>query len=103
MSETVPDKKKTRDYFRAGRAVGQPPRFSNCEADDFGNEQSDAGTVSERSCETKNKEYSRNAGILFIGYSAASYFHSSEIKINSWTTDTKKMRGSMPRKCVYMR
>ena len=35
---------------------------------------------------------------LFIGYTAAVYFHTSEIKINSWTTQAKKMRGSLPPK-----
>ena len=34
----------------------------------------------------------------FIEYSAAVYFHTCEIKINSWTTEAKKMRGSMPPK-----
>ena len=33
---------------------------------------------------------------LFIGYTAAVYFHTSEKKINSWTTQAKKMRGSLP-------
>ena len=35
---------------------------------------------------------------LFIGYTAAVYFHTSEIRINSWTTQAKKMRESMPPK-----
>ena len=35
---------------------------------------------------------------LFIGYSAAVYFHTREININSWTTHAKKMRGLMPPK-----
>ena len=35
---------------------------------------------------------------LFIGYTAAVYFHTYDIKINSWTTQAKKMRGSMPPK-----
>ena len=35
---------------------------------------------------------------VFIGYTAAVYFHTSEIKINSWTTQAKKMRGSLPPK-----
>ena len=35
---------------------------------------------------------------LFIGYTAAIYFHTSDAKINSWTTQAKKMRGSMPPK-----
>ena len=33
---------------------------------------------------------------LFVGYTAAVYFHTSEAKINSWTTQAKKMRGSQP-------
>ena len=33
---------------------------------------------------------------LFVGYSAAVYFHTREAKINSWTTQAKKMRGSQP-------
>ena len=33
---------------------------------------------------------------LFIAYFAAAYFHKIEYKINSWTTQTKKMRGTMP-------
>ena len=35
---------------------------------------------------------------LFIGYSVAVNFHTCEIKINSWTTRAKRMRGSMPPK-----
>ena len=35
---------------------------------------------------------------LFIGYSSAVYFHTCRIKINSWTTQAKKTRGSMPPK-----
>ena len=35
---------------------------------------------------------------LFIGSTAAVYFHTSEAKINSWTTQAKKMRGSLPPK-----
>ena len=33
--------------------------------------------------------------ILFIGYSAAAFFDSSEIKINSWTHAARKIRGPM--------
>ena len=36
---------------------------------------------------------------LFVEYSAAAYLYSKEIKINSWTTEAKKMRGSMPPMC----
>ena len=35
---------------------------------------------------------------LFIGYTAAVYFHICDIEINSWTTQAKEMRGSMPAK-----
>ena len=35
---------------------------------------------------------------LFIRYTAGVYFHTCDIKINSWTTQAKKMRGSMPPK-----
>ena len=35
---------------------------------------------------------------LLIGYTAAVYFHTCDIKINSWTTQAKKMRGSLPPK-----
>ena len=35
---------------------------------------------------------------LSIGYTAAVYFHTCDIKINSWTTQAKKMRGSLPSK-----
>ena len=33
---------------------------------------------------------------LFIVYTAAVYFHTSETKVNSWTTQAKKSRGSQP-------
>ena len=32
---------------------------------------------------------------LFIGYSALVFFHTCEIRINSWTTQAEKMRGSI--------
>ena len=34
----------------------------------------------------------------FIGYSALVFFHTCEIKINSWTTQAKKLLGSIPPK-----
>ena len=38
---------------------------------------------------------------LFIGYPAAAYFHSSQIKINSWTDAARVIRWSMlPRRDV---
>ena len=48
--------------------------------------------------EKQQKEFTDGWDPLFIGYSAAVYFHTCDIKINSWTTQAKKMRGSMPPK-----
>ena len=46
--------------------------------------------------EKQQKELTDGWDLLFIRYSAAVYFHTCDIKINSWTTQAKKMRGSMP-------
>ena len=48
--------------------------------------------------EKQQKEFTDGWDSLFFGYSAAVYFHTCDIKINSWTTQAKKMRGSMPPK-----
>ena len=48
--------------------------------------------------ERQQREFLNGWDPLFIGYSAAVYFHTCEFKINSWTTQAKKMRGSMPPK-----
>ena len=48
--------------------------------------------------EERQKEFTDGWDPLFIGYTAAMYFHTSDVKINSWTTQAKKMRGSMPPK-----
>ena len=48
--------------------------------------------------ERQQREFTDGWDPLFIGYSAAVYFNTCEIKINSWTTQAKKMRGSMPPK-----
>ena len=48
--------------------------------------------------EERQKEFTDGWDPLFIGYTAAIYFHTSDVKINSWTTQAKKMRGSMPPK-----
>ena len=45
--------------------------------------------------EKQQKEFTDSWDPLFIGYSTAVYFHTYDIKINSWTTRAKKMRGSM--------
>ena len=48
--------------------------------------------------ERQQEEFTDGWDPLFIGYTAAVYFHTCDIKINSWTTQAKKMRGSMPPK-----
>ena len=48
--------------------------------------------------EKQQKEFTDGWDPLFIGYTEAVYFHTCDIKINSWTTQAKKMRGSMPPK-----
>ena len=48
--------------------------------------------------EGQQREFTDGWDPLFIGYTAAVYFHTCEIKINSWTTQAKKMRGSLPPK-----
>ena len=48
--------------------------------------------------EEQQREFTDGWDPLFIGYTAAVYFHTSDIKINSWTTQAKKMRGSKPPK-----
>ena len=46
----------------------------------------------------QQKEFTESWDPLFIGYLAAVYFHTSDTRINSWTTQAKKMRGLMPPK-----
>ena len=48
--------------------------------------------------EKQQRDFTDGWDHVFIGYTAAVYFHMCEIKINSWTTQAKKMRGSMPPK-----
>ena len=48
--------------------------------------------------EKQQNEFTDGWDPLFIEYSAAVYFHTCNIKINSWTTQAKKIRGSMPPK-----
>ena len=48
--------------------------------------------------EGQQREFTDGWDPLFIGYTAADYFHTCDIKINSWTTQAKKMRGSLPPK-----
>ena len=48
--------------------------------------------------EEQQREFIDGWDPLFIGYTAAVYFHTSDTKITSWTTQAKKMRGSTPPK-----
>ena len=48
--------------------------------------------------EQQQKTFMESWDLLFIGCSATVYFHTCETKINTWTTQAKKMRGSMPPK-----
>ena len=48
--------------------------------------------------ERQQREFTDGWDPLFIGYTAAVFFHTCDIKINSWTTQAKKMQGSMPTK-----
>ena len=51
--------------------------------------------------EKQQREFTDGWDPLFIGYTAAVYFHTCDVKINSWTTQAKKMRGSMPPKFEF--
>ena len=51
-----------------------------------------------RATERQQVEFTDGWDPLFIGYAAAVCFHTCDIEINSWTTQAKKMRGSMPPK-----
>ena len=48
--------------------------------------------------EKQQREFMDGGDPLFFGYTAAVYFHTCDIKINSWTTQAKRMRGSLPPK-----
>ena len=48
--------------------------------------------------EKQQREFTDGWDPVFVGYTAAVYFHTCDIKINSWTTQAKKMRGSKPPK-----
>ena len=54
--------------------------------------------IARAAAEEQQKEFTDGWDSLFIGYTAAVYFHTCDIKINSSTTQAKKMRGSMPPK-----
>ena len=45
--------------------------------------------------EKQQREFTDGWDPLFIGHTVPVYFHTCDIKINSWTTQAKKLRGSM--------
>ena len=51
--------------------------------------------------EKQQMEFTDGWDPLFIGYTAAVYFHTCDIKTNSWTTQAKRMRGSLPPKLEF--
>ena len=48
--------------------------------------------------EKQHNDFTDGWDSLFIEYTAAVYFHTCDIKINSWMTQAKRMRGSLPPK-----
>ena len=46
--------------------------------------------------EKQQREFTDGWDPVFVGYTAAVYFHTCDMKINSRTAQAKKMRGSMP-------
>ena len=76
-------------------------RVPNGQENDPGNEQFPGGPIpliASAAAERQQGEFTDGWDPLFIGYTAAVYFHTCDIKINSWTTQAKKMRGSLPPK-----
>ena len=47
---------------------------------------------SRAAAEEQQKEFTNSWDSMFIGYTVAVYFHTSETKKNSWTTQAKKTR-----------
>ena len=83
-----PDKKKAGDDTRARCLAGHPPglRMNNLML---------VPSVQVRKVgERQQRVFKQGWDPLFFGYFA--YFHSSEIKINSWMNEAKKIRGLMP-------
>ena len=52
--------------------------------------------IARMTTEEMQKDFTDGWDPLFVGYTAAVYFHTSQAKINSWTTQAKKRRGSQP-------
>ena len=92
--------KGARGDIGEGSPAGKHSRISNSEENDPGDEQPPGGPClfARAATEEQQKELIDGWDSLFIGYSAAIYFHTSDTKISSWTTQAKQMRGSMPPK-----
>ena len=92
--------KGARGDIGEGSPTSKHSRVSNNEENDPGDEHLPGGPVpvARAATEEQQREFIDGWDPLFIGYTAAIYFHTSDAKINSWTTQAKKMRGSMPPK-----
>ena len=75
-------------------------RVANGHENDPGNEQFPVvlSLFARAAAEGQQREFTDDWDPLFIGYTAVVYFHTCDIKTNSWTTQAKKMRGSLPPK-----
>ena len=82
---------------RAGCPTRCRPRVPDGQKNNPGNEQLPGSPFPTRESHGRKtaKRIHGWLGSMFIGYSAAGYFHTCEIKIKSWTKQAKKMRGSM--------
>ena len=83
-----------------GSPASKHSRIPDSEENDPGDEQLPGGPIPFRKSSNQRtaEEFIDGWDPLSIGYTAAIYFHTSDAKINSWTTQAKKMRGSMPPK-----
>ena len=83
-----------------GSLANNNSRVPNGKENDPGNERFPGGPslFARAAAEGQQREFTDGWDPLFIGYTAAVYFHTCDIKINSWTTQAKKMRGSVPPK-----
>ena len=58
----------------------------------------DPSLFARAAAERQQREFTDGWDPLFIGYTAAVYFRTCDIKLNFWTTQAKKMRCSLPPK-----
>ena len=82
-----------------GSPAGKHSRIPNSEENDPGDEQPPGGPVPFRESNNRRTAEGVHRRLGFSLHRLLSiYFHTSDTKINSWTTQAKKMRGSMPPK-----